>query len=131
MKAWLKAILIALAILLALSATFIAFIRIAWNGGFNHLLPEEISTYESPDGKYTLVFEQLGDPAWPFGPADVRLTLKDGNGKTVDRISAEVYEDGASASPANIKDIRWEEREVVVTLRSCEHPDQILVLSFS
>lgn len=131
MKAWLKAILIALAVLLALSAAFIAFVHIAWNGGFNELHPKELSTYESPDGKYTLVFEQLGDPVWSFGPANVRLTLKNGSGKTIDQISAEVYEDGASASPANIKDIRWEEQEVVVTLQSSEHPDQILVLSFS
>ena len=76
-----------------------------WTGAFNFMLPEEIATYHSPDGEYSLVFEQMGDPAWPFGPADVRLTLKNHTGKIIERVSAQIFNDGGSAGKDNIASI--------------------------
>ena len=124
MKKWLKITLILLGILLAGAIAFVGLVRFWWNGGFNFLSPREIATFDSPDGKYTLVFEQLGSPAWPFGPADVRLTLKNSKGKYIDQISAQVYNDGTNAHPGNIKSIQWGEDTVTVILGRGEQRDQ-------
>lgn len=124
MAKWLKITLILLGILLAVAVAFVGLVRIWWNGGFNSLSPREIATYTSPDGEYTLIFEQLGGPHWPFGPADVQLTLRNSQGVYIDRISAQVYNDGVNAHPRNIKSIQWSENTVTVILERCEQPDQ-------
>ena len=95
-----------------------------WNGTFNFMLPKEIATYDSPDGEYLLVFEQMGDPEWPFGPTDVRLTLKDHTGKTIERVSTQLNDDGANASEHNIASISWEDDAVIVILRASEMKDK-------
>ena len=124
MAKWLKIVLILLGILLAVAVAFVGLVFIWWNGGFDSLFVSEIATYESPDGKYTMVFEQIGSPSWPFGPVDVRLTLKNSKGVYIDQISAQVYNDGVGADPDNIKSIQWGEDEVVVILERREQPDQ-------
>ena len=121
---WLKITLILLGILLAVAVVFIGLVRIWWNGGLNFLYSQEVASYDSPDGKYTLVFEQLGSPAWPFGPADVQLTLKNSKGVYIDRVSALVYNDGTNAHPGNIKSIQWGEDTVTVILGRGEQRDQ-------
>ena len=95
-----------------------------WNGAFNFMLPSEIATYQSPDGEYALVFEQMGDPKWPFGPADVRLTLKNRDGKIIERVSAQIFDDGANAGEHNIVAVSWNEDEVIVVLRASEMEDK-------
>ena len=62
-----KTILIVLLIILTLIVGTFLLVGALWSGTFNFLLPKEIATYQSPDGEYSLVFEQMGDPAWPFG----------------------------------------------------------------
>jgi hypothetical protein len=37
----------------------------------------DVASYTSPDGKYELLFQQVGDPDWPFGHTHARLVLKD------------------------------------------------------
>ena len=101
-----------------------------WNGTLNFLFPHEIATYQSPDGAYTLVFEQLGDPGFPFGPTDVRLTLKNEKGRRVDRVSTSIYDDGANASEYNIKSIAWGEDGVTVVLRASEMKDKAVVIAY-
>ena len=114
---------IVLAVILALIA-FVGLFRFWWNGGFNASSPREIATYTSPDGEYTLIFEQLGDAVWPFGPADIRLTLKTGKGVYIDHINAKVYNDGGNAYPRNILSIQWGEDTVTVILDRGEQRDQ-------
>ena len=72
----------------------------------NFMLPKEISTYNSTDGEYSLVFEQMGDPQWPFGPTDVRLTLKNYDGKIIERASTQLSNDGGNAGEHNIAFIK-------------------------
>ena len=124
MKKWLKITLILLGILLAVAIAFVGLVHVWWNGGFNTFSPREIATYTSPDGEYILVFEQLGSAAWPFGPADIRLTLKTSKGVYIDKIDAKVYNDGGSAFPGNIKSIQWDEVTVTVILDRVEQRDQ-------
>jgi hypothetical protein len=125
-----KIILISVSIALSLLLIFFLLISAFWSGALNFLFPEEIATYNSPNGEYFLVFEQLGSPAWPFGPADVRLTLKNRSGKTLGRISAEVSNDGGNASEYNIASVSWGNEEVIFVLRSQEAPSKQFSIAY-
>ena len=126
-----KIILIILSIIVALIIGGCLFIVAFWNGTFNFMQPREIGTYNSPDGEYSLVFEQMGDPEWPFGPTDVRLTLKDYDGKIIERVSTQLSDDGANASELNIASISWDEDAVIVVLRASEMEDMEVSISYS
>ena len=126
-----KIILIIFLIVVALIIGAWLFIGALWNGAFNFMLPEEIATYNSPDGEYSLVFEQMGDPGWPFGPTDVRLTLKNHDGKIIERVSTQVFNDGANASEYNIASISWNDDAVVVILRGAEMVDKEVSIAYN
>lgn len=102
-----------------------------WNGMFNFMIPKEIVTYNSPDGEYSLVIEQMGDPQWPFGATDVRLTLKDNNGKIIERLSTQLNNDGANASEHNIASISWKSDSVIVILRASEMKDKEVSIPYN
>lgn len=102
-----------------------------WNGTFNFMLPNEIATYNSSDGEYSLVYEQMGDPEWPFGATDVRLTLKDHNGKIIERVSTQLHDDGANASEYNIVSISWKDDAVIVILRASEMEDMEVSIAYN
>ena len=122
-------IILSIAVTLMIGAWI--FIGALWSGAFNFMFPKEIATYNSPDGEYSLIFEQMGDPAWPFGPADVRLTLKNHNDKIIKRLSAQVFNDGGSASEWNIKSVSWDDDAVVVILQGAEMEDQEVSIAYN
>ena len=115
-----KIILIIVSIAVALIIGAWLLIGAIWCGVFNFMFPNEIATHHSPSGEYSLVFEQMGSPAWPFGPTDVRLTLKNHNGKTIERVSTQVFNDGGNADEHNIASISWNNDVVIVVLQACE-----------
>ena len=102
-----------------------------WNGKFNFMLPNEIATYNSPNGEYSLVFEQMGDPGWPFGPTDVRLTLKNHDGKIIERVSTQLFDDGANASEHNIASISWNDDAVIIVLRASEMKEKEVSIAYN
>ena len=102
-----------------------------WGGAFDFLSHHEIATYSSPDGQYSLTFEQVGSPAWPFGAVDVRLTLKNNKGRKIKRVSAQVHNDGGSADEWNMKSISWNDDGVVVILQSAEMEDEEIVMPYN
>jgi len=107
------------------------FVGALWNGAFNFMFPNEIATYHSPSGEYSLVFEQMGDPQWPFGPTDIRLTLKTQNGKIIERVSTQLHDDGTHASEGNVASISWHDNEVVVILRASEMKDKEVSIAYN
>ena len=125
-----KVVLIIVSIAVALIIGAWLFIGAIWSGAFNFLLPNEIATYHSPDGEYSLVFEQMGDPGWPFGPTDVRLTLKNHDGKIIKRVSTQVLNDGVNADEGNISSISWNDDGVVVVLKACEMEDKEVSIAY-
>lgn len=125
-----KIILLILSIVVALIIGGYLLVVAFWNGTFNFMLPKEIATYNSPDGEYSLVFEQMGDPAWPFGPTDVRLTLKNYDGKIIERVSTQLSDDGANAREYNIASISWDKDAVVVVLRASEMEDKEILIAY-
>ena len=119
-----KIVLTIVSVVIVLIISAWLFVGALWTGAFNFMFPEEVATYHSPNGEYSLVFEQMGDPAWPFGPADVRLTLKNHTGKIIERVSAQVFNDGGSASKDNIASIAWNDDAVIIVLSACEMEDK-------
>ena len=126
-----KIILIIFSIIVAFIIGGYLLIAALLSGLFNFMLPNEIATYNSPDGEYSLVFEQMGDPAWPFGPTDVRLTLKNHDGKIIKCLSTQVHNDGGCASEWNIKSISWNNDAVVVILRGAEMEDKEVSIAYN
>ena len=126
-----KIVLTIVSVVIVLIISAWLFVGALWTGAFNFMLPEEIATYHSPDGEYSLVFEQMGDPAWPFGPADVRLTLKNHTGKIIERVSAQVFNDGGSASKDNIASIAWNDDAVIIVLSACEMEDKEVSIAYT
>ena len=126
-----KIILIILSIAVALVIGTYLFIGALWGGAFNFMLPKEIVTYNSPDGEYSLIFEQMGDPQWPFGPTDVRLTLKNHDGKIIERVSTQLSDDGANASEHNIASVFWNDDAVIVVLRASEMNDKEVSIAYN
>lgn len=126
-----RVILIILAVAVAFIFGLLLFVGALWNGTFNFLLPKEIATYQSLDGEYSLVFEQMGDPAWPFGPTDVRLTLKTNKGKIIERVSTQLNDGGTNASENNIASVSWNDDAVVIILRASEMKDKEVVISYN
>ena len=124
-------------VLFILSITFVltigAFLLLGaiWNGTFNFIQPKEIATYNSSNGEYLLVFEQMGDPEWPFGPTDIRLTLKNHDGKIIERVSTQLLDDGANASEHNIVSVSWNDDAVVVVLRASEMQDKEISIAYN
>lgn len=125
-----KIVLLILSITVALIIGAYLLIGVLWNGTFNFMLPKEIAAYNSPDGEYSLVFEQMGDPEWPFGVTDIRLTLKDHNGKIIERVSTQLHDDGANASEHNIASVFWNDDAVIVILRASEMKDKEVSISY-
>ena len=130
MSKTLKIILIITSISVALVIGAYIFIVALWNGAFNMILPKEIETYNSPDGEYSLVFEQMGSPQWPFGPTDVRLTLRNRDGKIIERISTQLNDDGANAGKHNIVSISWNDDAVVIILRASEMKNKEISIAY-
>ena len=106
-------------------------ISVFWNDGFDVKRPREIGVYNSPNGEYELVFEQMGDPQWPFGPTDVRLTLKTDDGDVICRVDATLYNDGANAGEGNIVSVVWNDDDVTVILRAAEMEDKEVTLPYN
>ena len=126
-----KIVLTIVSVVIVLIISAWLFVGALWTGAFNFMFPEEIATYHSPNGEYSLVFEQMGDPAWPFGPADVRLTLKNHTGKIIERVSAQVFNDGGSASKDNIASISWSDDAVIIVLSACEMEDKEVSIAYT
>lgn len=125
-----KIVLIILSIAVAFIIGTYLFIGALWSGAFNFMHPKEITVYHSPDGAYLLVFEQMGDPQWPFGPTDIRLTLKNRDGKVIERVSAQLSDDGANAGEHNIASVSWNVDAVVVVLRASEMKDKEVSIAY-
>lgn len=75
---------------------------------------ETVDFQSSPDGKYTLELQQIGSPAWPFGPVTAQVALKQGE-KTVEKQRTEVYNDGGQLYPSNWN-VEWRDDSVVITI---------------
>lgn len=123
-----KAITIILPSLLIIGVILIGTFALWWNGAFNKLDVRDIVSYE--ENGYTLIFQQLGEPQWSFGSTDVRLLLKDQQGKVLNKYDTSIQDDGANASEHNIASVEWLSDKVIVVLQASEMEDKEMTISF-
>ena len=84
-------------------------------------------TSTSPDGKYELLLQAIGEPVL-FGSASGRLILEDG-GKKISQTDFELHDDGGSISGGCWK-VTWCDNYVVVVLSGEEQYDEQFILYF-
>ena len=86
----------------------------------------DVSKYENEQNNYTIVFQAIGEPEWPFG---VKVTLLNSKGKKVESFQADIHNDGRTANERNI-DINWQDSYVEVTLKGGEQEDDIYKMNY-
>lgn len=123
-----KIVLIILSTLFVIVIAFIGTFVLWWNGAFDKFIVREIVSYE--ENGYTLIFQQLGDPQWPFGSTEVRLILKNQQGKIINKYDTSIQDDGANAGERNIASVEWFEDRVIVILCASEMEDREIIISF-
>lgn len=123
-----KIVLIILSTLFVIVIAFIGTFVLWWNGAFDKFIVREIVSYE--ENGYTLIFQQLGDPQWPFGSTEVRLILKNQQGKVINKCDTSIQDDGANAGERNIASVEWFEDRVIVILCASEMEDREIIISF-
>lgn len=85
-------------------------------------------TSASPDGKYELMLIEIGEPAWPFGPASGRLVLNEGDTE-ISQADFSLANDGCSIS-SNDWTVAWGDDHVEVILSGEEQFDEQILLYF-
>ena len=100
-------------------------------GSFTYTTRYRVNSVDSSisqDGKYELLFQQIGDPEWPFGYTHARLVLKDESG-TISKYSFAVRNDGASVHFDSWQ-VTWKEDRVEAVIRGEEQNDEQYILYF-
>ena len=82
----------------------------------------------SPDRKYELLLQAVGEPDWPFGPASGKLILKE-NKEKVSETGFVLRDDGGIISSSCWK-VTWYEDYVEVIISGKEQFDEQIVLYF-
>ena len=123
-----KIVLIILSILFVIVIAFIGTFVLWWNGAFNKFNVRDIVSYE--ENGYTLIFQQLGEPQWSFGPTYVRLLLKDQQGKILRKYDTSISDDGVDAGEHNVASVEWFDDKVVVVLQASEMEDKEITIMF-
>lgn len=85
-------------------------------------------TSVSPDGKYELTLQAVGEPDWPFGSASGRLVLMEGKDK-ISQTDFELHNDGGSITSSCWK-VTWYEDYVEVILSGEEQFNEQVILYF-
>ena len=89
----------------------------------------EVADSKSQDGKYVLLFQQVGDPDWPFGYTHARLVLKDESG-IIAKYDFDVANDGGNVHP-DLWQVTWRENCVEAVISGEEQKDIQYILYFN
>ncbi len=82
----------------------------------------------SPDGKYELLLQAVGEPDWPFGSASGQLVLTEGKDK-LSQADFELWNDGGSINNS-CWEVIWYEDYVEIILSGKEQFDKQVILYF-
>lgn len=88
----------------------------------------DIDASSSLSGEYQLMYQNVGEPDFPFGYAHVRLVLKKGNSE-ISRCRFDVANDGCSPTAEQWK-AEWKDDCVEVTISGDEQSDCFYTLYF-
>lgn len=117
-------------IILCVMGSFIALVVVFWLY-FTYVANYKKTTCDtsiSPDGKYELTLQAIGEPDWPFGSAYGRLILKEGKNK-ISQTNFELKNDGGSISSDRWM-VTWYGDYVEVILSGEEQEDEQILLNF-
>ncbi len=123
MKKFIKIILCIMGVIIALLAVF-------WFG-ISYVTNYKKTTCDisvSPDGKYELTLQAVGEPDWPFGSASGRLVLMEGKDK-ISQTDFELHNDGGSIN-SSCWEVTWYEDYVEIILSGEEQFDEQVILYF-
>ena len=99
----LKVVIIALIVIILVAIfSFVSLLIYA-----EHFEKREIYRENSPNNEYEFILYQVGSPSWPFGPVKAQIKVVNSKGKTVDKESILIYNDGAAVYKYNVQEIRW------------------------
>ena len=88
----------------------------------------DIDSSVSPDGKYEVLFQSVGDPDWPFGHSHARITLKQDD-KSIKQFKLDVANDGGVLHPENWH-VSWDDTCVIITISGEEQDDALYTLYY-
>lgn len=88
----------------------------------------DIDTSVSPDNEYEVLYQNVGEPDWPFGYAHVRIVLRRER-KTITKIKCDVANDGASPT-AEQWNVNWEDTCAEVMISGEEQQNVLYTLYF-
>ena len=81
-----------------------------------------VGVEDSPDGRYSVLFQSVGEADWPFGYSHAKVTVKDGN-SIIESFREDIADDGAQFRPDNYS-VDWMKYGVVITFMGSEQPDR-------
>ena len=81
---------------------------------------KEIYRESSPDGAYTVVFYQVGQPGWPFGPVKAQIKLCNKRGRTIDKLTLSINNDGGQLFKSNIRLLQWRDSVVELHIKGAD-----------
>lgn len=82
----------------------------------------DVGIEESPDKRYRILFQAVGEADWPFGSSHARITVKDGK-QIIETFREDIADDGGQFRPANYS-VEWMKYGVVITFMGSEQPDR-------
>lgn len=82
----------------------------------------------SPDGKYELTLQAVGEPNWPFGSASGRVVLEKED-QEISNVEFELHNDGGSISN-RCWTVTWYDEYAEVTLSGEEQSDEHILLYY-
>lgn len=82
----------------------------------------------SPDGKYKMTLQAVGEPDWPFGSANGRVVLKKDD-QEISNVEFELHNDGGSISN-RCWTVTWYDEYAEVTLSGEEQSDEHVLLYY-
>ncbi len=89
---------------------------------------KNVDASQSPDGTYELKFQEIGEPAFPFGSADGRLILSGPDGR-ISKVSVDIANDGGRIDAFDWS-VAWYDDRAEVTLMGEEQADELVTLYF-
>ena len=90
---------------------------------------KDIAEIVNEESQYKVIFQEVGEPGFPFGSAKVKVTLVDSNNKLISSFKEYISNDGASARKNNIN-VNWNKDYVEIVLKGEEQEDKSYQLEY-
>ena len=83
---------------------------------------------KSPDGRYSVLFQAVGEADWPFGYSHAKVTVKEGK-RVIESFREDIADDGGQFRPANYS-VEWMKYGLVITFMGSEQADREKVIFY-